>query len=495
MDLRRKGDAVRAMRVVGALVMVVSVLTPGTSDVAEAQTTTAGLCDAESVTQFSDVRAGEYGAEYIRCMKALGLSLGKSDGSYGPDSQLTRAQMASFLVRLWRDVLGKRCPKAADTPFTDVAGNTHEESIGCLYGLEIAKGTTTVTYGPGEKLKVTQISRFLVRLYEKAGNSCGVAGDGLERAVKCLAAFRVIPSAGEGSSFGLVTRDQMAVYLVGLWHNMVGRGLPPRPPTKPDAGTYTTVSAGSNLSCGVRSEGAGECWGNDEFGQLDTPDGLFRSVSAGGEHACGLLPDGTVRCWGNHRDGRLSVPAGLYTSVSAGGEHTCAVRTDETIECWGSNASGQANTPGGRYISVSAGRYHSCGLRTDGAVRCWGKNDDGQAKDPAGKFISVSAGGEHSCGLLSGGTIECWGNNGLGQADAPDGLFISVSAGGEHSCGVRTSRAVTCWGWNKFTQLNAPDLRFSAVSAGRFHTCGLRTNHVIRCWGNNRFGEAEAPGG
>ena len=31
-------------------------------------------------------------------------------------------------------------------------------------------GTTAVTYGPGEKLKVTQISLFLVRVYEKAGN-------------------------------------------------------------------------------------------------------------------------------------------------------------------------------------------------------------------------------------------------------------------------------------------------------------------------------------
>ena len=171
------------MRVAGALVMVVSVLTPGTWDVVEAQTTVAGLCDAGSVTQFSDVGAGDYGAEYIKCMRALGLSLGRGDGSYGPDLELTRAQMASFLVRLWEDVLRKQCPKAVDAPFTDVAGNTHEESIGCLYGLDITKGTTAVTYGPGEKLKVTQISLFLVRVYEKAGNSCGVAGDGLERAV------------------------------------------------------------------------------------------------------------------------------------------------------------------------------------------------------------------------------------------------------------------------------------------------------------------------
>ena len=149
------------------LVVAMSVLTPDPSDVAEAQTTAAGLCDSGSVAQFSDVGAADYGAEYILCMKALGLSFGRADGSYGADLELTRAQMAAFLVRLWQDVLGRQCPGGVETPFVDVAGNTHERSIDCLYGLDITKGTTAVTYGPGEKLKASQISQFLVRVYEK----------------------------------------------------------------------------------------------------------------------------------------------------------------------------------------------------------------------------------------------------------------------------------------------------------------------------------------
>ena len=48
-----------------------------------AQTTAVGLCDAGSVAQFSDVRMGDYGAEYVLCMRALGLSVGRVDGSYG----------------------------------------------------------------------------------------------------------------------------------------------------------------------------------------------------------------------------------------------------------------------------------------------------------------------------------------------------------------------------------------------------------------------------
>ena len=126
----------------------------------------------------------------------------------------------------------------------DVAGDSHEDSIGCLYGLGITKGTTTVTYGPSEGLKASQISMFLLRIYERAGNSCGGEGDELQRAVECLTAMRVTPSAAEGSSYESVTRDQMAVYVIGLWHNMAGRGLPPDPPERPaNHGASTTEPA------------------------------------------------------------------------------------------------------------------------------------------------------------------------------------------------------------------------------------------------------------
>ena len=482
-------------RVAVSLVVAVSVLTPGNLDVAEAQTTAADLCDVGSVPQFSDIEAGDYGADYIRCMRALRLSRGRGDGSYGAGLELTRAQMASFLVRLWQDVLGKGCPQGVETPFVDVAGNTHEQSIDCLYGLDITMGTTAVTYGPAEKLKASQISLFLVRIYEKAGNSCDVPGDGLDRAVACLAALRAIPSLVEGSSFATVTRDQMAVYMIGLWHNMVGRGLPPQPPRKPAEGTYTAVSAGSYLSCGLLSDGTVECWGDDEHGQLGVPDGVFSTVSAGGGHLCALRPHNTIECWGNNERRQASEPGGLFNAISAGGDFSCGLRTDGTVECWGVNNYGQANEPGGRFSTVSAGRFHSCGLRTDGTVRCWGQKEYGQVKVPGGEFSAVSAGGYHSCGLRSDGNVECWGRNQHGQVDVPGGRFSAVSAGGEHSCGLRTDKTIECWGVNKFGQVNAPSGRFSAVSAGRFHSCGLRTDRTIRCWGNNRLGEVDAPGG
>ena len=41
---------------------------------AEAQTTAADLCDAGSVPQFSDMEAGDYGADYIRCNEGVAFA-------------------------------------------------------------------------------------------------------------------------------------------------------------------------------------------------------------------------------------------------------------------------------------------------------------------------------------------------------------------------------------------------------------------------------------
>ena len=225
----------RLVRVLVVLAVVASVLAPSSgvgSDSVAAQTV-GGLCDAEGVEQFSDVGAGDYGAAYVLCMRALGLSVGRPDGGFGPDAELTRGQMASFLVRLWRDVLGRECPEEGASPFVDVAGSVHEVNIECLFGLGVTMGITAVSYGPGERLKASQISRFLLRTYEKTGGRCEAGGDELDRALSCLLGLGVIPSKAEGAEFGTVTRAQMAVYVIGLWHNIAGLGAAPPAPGKP----------------------------------------------------------------------------------------------------------------------------------------------------------------------------------------------------------------------------------------------------------------------
>lgn len=202
---------------------------PPSAPVAQGGPAGGELCDTSGVSQFSDVPPGDYGSAYILCMRALGLSVGMGGGRFGPDETLTRGQMASFLVRLWRDVLGRSCP-GGGTPFTDVVGSVHEDNIACIYNLGITVGTTTTTYSPGDKLTVSQTSRFLLRTYKKAGNRCPSRSSELDEAVDCLFDLNVIPDTEQGKSSVEVSRSQMAVYVIGLWHNLSGRGLPPYPP-------------------------------------------------------------------------------------------------------------------------------------------------------------------------------------------------------------------------------------------------------------------------
>ena len=498
------------VRVLVVLVVVGSVLAPvsgvGSGDVAAAQTAE-DLCDAGSAVGFSDVGVGDYAAEYVLCMRVLGLSVGGRDGGYGPDAELTRGQMASFLVRLWRDVLGRGCPDDVVLPFVDVAGTTHETNIGCLYGLGLAMGTTTTTYAPGDKLKASQISRFLLRVYEKTGDRCDAAGGELERALECLVGLRVIPSGAEGGDDGSVVRAQMAVYVVGLWHNVSGRGVPPPPPAKgtstaaggtqpepttpsepppgtnPPQTTSITISAGDYHSCVVRSDGSVVCWGNNEDGRATPPAGSFTAVSAASRHSCALGTAGSVVCWG--WSGRATPPSGSFTAVS----HSCALGTDGSVVCWGL----VTTPPSGSFTAVSTGGLHSCGVRDDGSVACWGSNRNAQATPPAGSFTAVSAGGFHSCGVRDDGSVVCWGSDTWGVATPPSGSFTAVSAGAAHSCGVRDDGSVVCWGNNVYGQATPPAGSFTAVSVGVFHSCALGTDGSVVCWGNNEHGQATPP--
>ena len=261
-------------------------------------------------------------------------------------------------------------------------------------------------------------------------------------------------------------------------------------------GLFSSVSAGPYHTCGVRTDGSVVCWGYNSKGQSDAPSGSFSSVSAGNDHTCGVRTDGTLACWGDNEDGQSNAPSGSFSSVSAGSgafrSHTCGVRTDGTVACWGNSGNGQSDAPADSFSSASAGRVHTCGVRIDGTVACWGDDRHGQSSPPVGTFSTVNAGDYHTCGVKTDGTVACWGNNGSGQSDAPDGSFSSVSAGSghfsSHTCAVRTDGSVTCWG-------NTPDGSFSSVSAGSGHICGLRTDRSIACWGYNNNGQSDAPDG
>jgi VCBS repeat-containing protein len=69
--------------------------------------------------------------------------------------------------------------------------------------------------------------------------------------------------------------------------------------TLPD-GTYSEVSAGALLTCGLKSEGTLACGGWNGYGQSTPPSGTFTQISADRYHACAVQDDGALVCWGEN---------------------------------------------------------------------------------------------------------------------------------------------------------------------------------------------------
>lgn len=235
---------------------------------------------------------------------------------------------------------------------------------------------------------------------------------------------------------------------------------------------FTTVSAGGVHACGLAVGGQAWCWGTPTGGRLgngdsgptpkSAPDSVlggltFTSISAGSDHTCGLTANLEAYCWGIGTDSQLgngtrdnrsepTLVSGnlLFEAIDAGGTHTCGVVLDGEVYCWGLGVNGQLGVPGvGRtdvpllvsgglfFQSISVGGSHTCAISGSEAY-CWGVNDAGQLGDGttgdrdvptlvAGNidFQAISAGGAPfttaSCGLSTDLIIFCWGFGGNGQ--------------------------------------------------------------------------------
>ncbi|MDZ7779913.1 MAG: Ig-like domain-containing protein [Gemmatimonadota bacterium] len=290
---------------------------------------------------------------------------------------------------------------------------------------------------------------------------------------------------------------------------------------------FGTVTAGRSHTCATLRALTVQtpyCWGWNEFGQLGVGDREDRAVptavdgpamtrvSAGTDHTCGLNSDG-VYCWGSNSTGQLGQPGTFEASQ---------VSPRQTI--------------GGGFQAVAGGDLHSCAVDTDGTAYCWGHNDAGQLGDGshttatspvtvddsggAVVFETITAGVTQTCGTFPGEDIVfCWGaNNGgqLGTGDmtssttprltvGPD--LVAVDAGSGYTCGISNASEAMCWGangpWlglgesayaaNVLSPTAVPvDGTFTAIEASHAagtHTCALTTDGTVYCWGTGRAGE------
>jgi alpha-tubulin suppressor-like RCC1 family protein len=238
---------------------------------------------------------------------------------------------------------------------------------------------------------------------------------------------------------------------------------------------WSNVSAGRLHTCGVRKNGKLYCWGMDINGQVGDGDGSsdksapvrigthedWSTVDAGSDHTCGVRTNGKLYCWGwdnlgqvgdgnGGSDTRVTAPRRIgtledWSKVSTGAIHSCGIRHGGKLYCWGNDGNGQIGDGGSDkdksapvrvgtfedWSNVSAGIIHTCGIRTNGRLYCWGNDSKGQLGDG---FLQHDG----ATGPRRIGTFEDW---------------SKVSAGAAHTCGVRKNGKLYCWGSDDEAQI------------------------------------------
>ena len=323
-------------------------------------------------------------------------------------------------------------------------------------------------------------------------------------------------------------------------------------------GPVQHIATGSHHSCVVIAGGYVKCWGTNDDGAIGDGSndvrplpvdvvGLgvtARKVAVGAGHSCVVLSDGALQCWGNNESGQVgdgtvlsrrvptAVPVSNVIDVVLGDDFTCALTTLGKVFCWGNNESGQlatvmpsSSTPvevevdvDYSVLAIAAGPDQVCVVLNNAAVKCWG----GGATLPTapvglGSSVSgVSVATNHVCAVLHSGQVKCWGDNTYGQlgdntttssTQPVTSLFENtehvkfVSTAHNTSCAVLTTGIMKCWGqgMNAVTGL-APDVGdlhtpttvtalsgrgIRDVSLGELHGCALTYLGDVWCWGSN----------
>ena len=124
-------------------------------------------------SKFDDVGRQSVHWESIHKLARAGVVQGRSSGRYEPGSEVTRAQMASFIARAidYVDnglVDGSQPPAARRSGlFPDVpSNNVHRAAIDALGEQGISVGYGDGRYGPGDHTRRDQMAAFIMRAYD-----------------------------------------------------------------------------------------------------------------------------------------------------------------------------------------------------------------------------------------------------------------------------------------------------------------------------------------
>ena len=463
---------------------------------------------------FSDVPASDVFYADIVWLAASGITKGcnpPANTKFCPSAPVTRAQMATFLVR----ALGL---KAGKESFKDTKGNVHAADIAALAAAGITKGCNPPKndrFCPDQPVTRAQMATFLARALNLKSAKSGFSdtkGNVHAADIAALAAAGITkgcnpPKNDRFCPDDRVSRGQMAAFL--------RRALDGS--NKPNDGSKSGAKSGSKAGSKAGSGSGGSKTGSPK--PPSSPQGKATDLAVDANMTCAVFENPGVWCWGENSPlGFGPRPSPTFVKGSenlksidmTGGTTLCGVNTEKAAYCWGYNFYGQvgngktiadgaqyewikapsAVVGGHKFVQVEAGYDASCGIDTAGVAWCWGSNANGARGDGdpesairpglhkvAGghKFRSISVGGSHACAIKSEGSsaagpVYCWGTGAVGQVGDGANEWSNPSPVPVAKVGGKT-------------------LKFKSVSAGGLSTCGITDAGVAYCWGRNNFGQ------
>jgi alpha-tubulin suppressor-like RCC1 family protein len=241
---------------------------------------------------------------------------------------------------------------------------------------------------------------------------------------------------------------------------------------------WKQVSAGSEFSAAVNTDGSIWIWGFNGNGQLGLglSDGVFinapekmdgitaKSIACGAVHTLALHEDGSLWAWGGNTVFQLgdntsiskNIPVQIgndkdWKAIAAGQAHNLAIKEDGSLWGWGFNVFGQVGNGSTvnvaspirigndtDWVAIACGGAHSLALKSDGSLHSWGANFNGQLGLGSNEMVlsprrsgnatwrDIQCGFEFSAGIRQDSTLWTWGFNGNGQLG--DGTVIERNA-------------------------------------------------------------------
>lgn len=228
---------------VAALVAATAVAPPPPAAAAVRDLASACPDGTASEDGFGDVAEGTTHEDAVDCVVWWEVASGETESRYVPTNRTSRAQMASFLVRLL-DRSGAPLPPATRDHFADDEGNVHEPAIDALAEAGLVGGTSPGRYSPGSPVTRAQMASFLVRTYEhRTGTQLPRGGDHFpdDDGTVHEATIDAAAEAGFAAGYGdgryrpgaHVTRAEMASFLARLLDRLVAEGEATPPPADP----------------------------------------------------------------------------------------------------------------------------------------------------------------------------------------------------------------------------------------------------------------------